>query len=213
MIESDVAPRRTQRAERPSKGDRRERALLDAAARLLEAGSFAEASVAVIAEEAEISRASFYFYFSSKQALLASLIDEAVLDFTLRILDVVDEDDASAPAEAVAATVRAAADLWWDHRTVLLASVELGASIPEVYQRNLDNFAIVRAPTVELLQRHGRVPEAHDLEQATQLVMVLMLMTERNFYDLVRGTPTTADRDALTARLTTVWLRAFGLHS
>ncbi|MDP9027569.1 MAG: TetR/AcrR family transcriptional regulator, partial [Actinomycetota bacterium] len=98
MIESDVAPRRTQRAERPSKGDRRERALLDAAARLLEAGRFAGASVSEIAEEAEISRAAFYFYFASKQALLASLIDEAVSEFNARIVDVLDTDDFSAPA-------------------------------------------------------------------------------------------------------------------
>ncbi len=211
VIESDVAPRRAQRVERPSKGDRRERALLDAASRLLATGRFSDASVGDLAEEAEISRASFYFYFASKQALLASLIDEAVSDFNARIAGVLDTDVSSVPADAVRATVEAAAELWWEHRAILLASVELGTSIPEVYERTMDNFAIVVAPTVELLQRHGRVPEAESLEDATRLVMILILMTERNFFDLVRGTPTEAERDALTERLATVWLRAFGL--
>lgn len=211
VIESDVAPRRTQRQDRPSKGDRRERALLDAAGRLLATGRFAAASVAELADEADISRANFYFYFSSKQALLASLIDEAVSDFNASILEVLESDDSSAPAAAVRATVEAAATLWWDHRTVLLASTELGAAIPEVYERTMQNMAIVRRPTVELLQRHGRVPEASNLDDATRLVMILMLMTERNFVDLVRGNPTVADRDTLTAALTAVWLRAFGL--
>lgn len=211
MIESDVAPRRTQRADRPSKGDRRERALLDAAGRLLATGRFSAASISEIAEEAEISRAAFYFYFASKQALLATLIDEAVADFNDRILAVLDADDFAEPADAVRATVEAAATLWWDHRTVLLAGAELGSAIPEVYERTMQNMAIVRRPTVELLRRHGRVPEANDPEDATRLVMILMLMTERNFLDLVRGEPTIAERDILTDALTTVWLRAFGL--
>ncbi len=213
MIESDVAPRRTQRADRPSKGDRRERALLDAAARLLAAGRFASASVSEIAEEAEISRAAFYFYFASKQALLASLIDEAVSEFNAEIVAVLDPERFATPADAVRATVEAAAQLWWEHGTVLLASNELGFAIPEVYERGRQNFAIVRAPTVELLQRDGRVPEAENVEDATRLVMILMLMTERNFLDLMRGEPTVAERDALTHALTTVWLRAFGLAS
>jgi len=212
-MESVVAPRRSQRAERPSKGDRRERALLDAAGRLLASGRFSAASIGDLAREAQISRASFYFYFASKQALLATLIDDAISDFNARVVDVVDADNSPTPALAVRSTIEAAADLWWEHRTILLASVELGTTIPEVYERMTQNFGIVRAPTVELLRRHGRVPEAQNRDDATQLVMILMLMSERNFFDLMRGTATRGELDSLTDRLTTVWLRAFGLES
>lgn len=211
MQTTDVTPRRAQRTEHPSKGDRRERALLDAADRLLTAGRFASASIAEIAEEAGLSRASFYFYFASKQALLASLVDAAIAEFNASILIVADGDDSLEASEAVRSTVRAAAKLWWDHRDVLKASVELGATIPEVYDRTISNFEIVRAPTVALLRRHGNVPEATDPEAATQLVMILMLMSERNFFDLMRGDPTASERDDLTERLSLVWLRAFGL--
>ena len=72
------------------------------------------------------------------------------------------------------------------------------------------NIAVVREPTVALLRRHGQVPEAHDAADAEQLVTALILMTERTFYDLMRGTPTLAQRDALTTRLTRIWQRAFG---
>jgi AcrR family transcriptional regulator len=211
MEESLVTPRRLQRGERPSKGDRRERALLDAAGRLLAGGRFAGASISEIAQEAGLSRGNFYFYFASKQALLANLVDAAIAEFNSSIQAVTENDDSVTPAEAVRSTVRSAATLWWEHRDVLLASVELGTTIPEVYDRTIANLAIVRTPTVALLQRHGTVPEAEDTDAATQLVMILTLMSERNFFDLMRGDPTVAERDALSERLALVWLRAFGL--
>ncbi|MHC5794808.1 TetR/AcrR family transcriptional regulator [Lacisediminihabitans sp. FW035] len=213
MIDTEVSPRRAQRQEHPSKGDRRERALLEAAGRLLQAGTFGDVSVAGIASEAGISRASFYFYFASKQALLASLLDEAVQHFNARIISVVASDRFDSPADAVRSTVEAAGELWWDHRTVLCASVELGSAMPEVYERTMANLSVVGAPTVALLQRYGTVPEARDTVAAEGLVSVLMLMSERSYFDLMRGDPTPAARDALTERLVTVWLRAFGLDT
>ena len=56
VADSDLLPRRAQRRETPSKGDLRERALLDAARRLLEQGTFADVSVAEIARQHECSR-------------------------------------------------------------------------------------------------------------------------------------------------------------
>lgn len=211
MTESGVASRRAQRGERPAKGDRKEQALLDAAQRLLASGQFAAASVADIADEAELSRAGFYFYFASKQALLASVIDTAVSQFNAEIASVLAPDRVQTPVAALRATVQAAAELWWDHRAVLVASVELGATIGEVYERTMQNFSVVRAPTVALLLRAGTVPEARDPADATRLVMALLLMSERNFYDLMRGQPTLADRDQLVDRLSRIWTRAFGL--
>jgi AcrR family transcriptional regulator len=212
MTELEVAPRRAQRGERPAKGDRREQALLAAAQRLLASGDFAAASVADLAHEAEISRAGFYFYFASKQALLASVIDSAVSQFNAEIAAVLTPGRKRSPVAALRATVQAAAELWWDHRAVLVASVELGATIPEVYERTMANLAVVRAPTVALLLRAGTVPEAQDPDEATRLVMALTLMSERNFYDLMRGRPTLADRAELVDRLTRIWVRSFGLE-
>jgi hypothetical protein len=38
-----------------------------------------------------------------------------------------------------------------------------------------------------------------------------MLMSERNFFHLMRGNPTIGDRESLTATLQRIWLRSFGL--
>lgn len=208
-----MTPRRAARREVLAKGDRREAELRAIAGRMLADGSFTRASIGDIAEEAGMTRANFYFYFASKQALLADVIDSTVRTFNSRILEALDPDSSTSPIEAIAATVREAADLWWDNRDVLVASYELGASVPEVYERSMANFAIVCEPTVALLMRVGRVPEARDVAEATGLVMALVLMSERNYYDLMRGTPTLAERDELRDRLSRVWIRAFGMEA
>jgi AcrR family transcriptional regulator len=213
--ESLSTPRRAQKAarERPSKGDQREQALLTVAERLLDEGRFGEAPVGELAAESGISRAGFYFYFASKDALLASVIDRALDQFHERIIALMAPDDERAPAEALLAATRDAADLWWEHGTVLMAATNLGATLPEVYERTVENFAVVREPTLALLLRHGTVPEAQDPEQGRALVGALLWMMERNFYDCMRSNPTRAELDALAERLGRVWVRAFGLDA
>jgi AcrR family transcriptional regulator len=211
VTDTYVIPRRAQRAETARKGDKRERDLLDAAGRLLASASFGAASVGEIAQEAGLSRASFYFYFASKQALLATLLDDAIAQFNGQIASVVNDDRFESPADAVRATVQAAAELWWEHGVLLKASVELGSAIPEVYERTMANFAVVGAPTIDLFRRDAQVPEAADHSSASALVTALMLMSERNYFHLMRGDPTIAERDSLTLTLQRIWLRSFGL--
>jgi hypothetical protein len=55
------------------------------------------------------------------------------------------------------------------------------------------------------------VHEAHDDDAASALVSALMLMSERNYFHLMRGAPTIAERDSLTTTLQWIWLRSFGL--
>lgn len=62
-----------------SKGDRRERALLDAARDLLEHKRLSQVSTDELASAAGLSRSSFYFYFDSKASVLAALLDELTL--------------------------------------------------------------------------------------------------------------------------------------
>ncbi len=107
--------------------------------------------------------------------------------------------------------MRGAADLWWEHRVAMIAGVELSATVPDVCEQGMTNVALVRAPTVELLRRYGRVPEAEDAEEAEHLVTALILMSERNFYDLARRETVRHEYDVLAARLTRIWQGAFGL--
>jgi AcrR family transcriptional regulator len=59
----------------PSKGDRREQAILDVAREALQHRSLASLTVDELAGGAGISRSSFYFYFESKSAVLTALLD------------------------------------------------------------------------------------------------------------------------------------------
>src|SRR5687768_6132105 len=63
---------------RRTTGDERERAILVTAERLLEERALHEISVDDLARGAGISRPTFYFYFSSKEAVLLTLLDRMV---------------------------------------------------------------------------------------------------------------------------------------
>jgi AcrR family transcriptional regulator len=62
----------------PTKGDQREQALLDAARIVLREKPISQVTIDELAGAAGIARSGFYFYFESKQALLAALTDQAI---------------------------------------------------------------------------------------------------------------------------------------
>lgn len=79
---------RGRRSARPS-GDDRELAILETAEKLLEERPLAEISVDDLAKGAGISRPTFYFYFSSKDAVLYSLLGRVIADADAALLDLI----------------------------------------------------------------------------------------------------------------------------
>src|SRR6266508_2314099 len=73
----ESSPTRGRRVRR-TRGDERERAILETAEQLLEERSLHEVSVDDLARGAGISRPTFYFYFPSKEAVLLTLLDRMV---------------------------------------------------------------------------------------------------------------------------------------
>jgi AcrR family transcriptional regulator len=65
----------TTRRRTPSKGDRREQAILAGARALLEAKPLSQVTTDELAAAAGLSRSSFYFYFDSKSAVATALLD------------------------------------------------------------------------------------------------------------------------------------------
>jgi AcrR family transcriptional regulator len=63
---------------RPTKGDQRERALLDAARTLFRDKAISQVTIDELAGAAGLARSGFYFYFDSKSAVLAALVDEVL---------------------------------------------------------------------------------------------------------------------------------------
>lgn len=62
----------------PTKGDQRERALLAAARLVFREKPISQVTIDELAGAAGIARSGFYFYFESKQALLAALVDQVI---------------------------------------------------------------------------------------------------------------------------------------
>lgn len=60
----------------PTKGDLREKAILEAAGTLLDSKPLSAVTTDELAGAAGLSRSSFYFYFDSKAAVLTALLDE-----------------------------------------------------------------------------------------------------------------------------------------
>jgi TetR/AcrR family transcriptional regulator, ethionamide resistance regulator len=64
----------------PTKGDQREQALIDAARAVFREKPIGQVTIDELAGAAGIARSGFYFYFESKQALLAALVDQRLAE-------------------------------------------------------------------------------------------------------------------------------------
>lgn len=120
-----------------TKGDRRERAIVETAKELLKTVPPAQITIDRLAAGAGISRSSFYFYFDSKTAVLEALLAEIAREMEAAARGWLDGagDDPAALREALGVSAR----LWGEHGTLLRSA--LLAEDPE--------FAEFRARVVE----------------------------------------------------------------
>ena len=214
MAGDAVTSRRMQRARTapPRRGDERELALLETAERLLREGRFDAASLEDIARDAGMSRPNFYFYFASKQALLASLVSRTLGNMRDELLARASSRPAGAqPLAAVHAGLHAASEVWWRHTDVLITAVHMAGAAPEIFEQlQAMNDALLDACAEELVAV-GRTPETRDLASARETARMLMWMGERTAYVLARTKPDRAQYQALADRLYGLWLRAAGI--
>jgi AcrR family transcriptional regulator len=192
------------------KGDDRERRLMETAEELLAEGAFDETPVAELAARAGLSRPTFYFYFASKETLLASVIDVAHEEIATR-LELALGDEQLAPSQRLAAAISAAADAWWEHRAAMSAAMRLAGSVPELDERLQQAMGGVDARCTDLLMAHGDVPERHDRRAATALIATLALLNQRTFAAAMRSARRRADLRPYEQRLLTIWVRTLGL--
>ncbi|MGA8333161.1 MAG: helix-turn-helix domain-containing protein [Solirubrobacteraceae bacterium] len=203
-----TAPLRRRVTQQP-KGDARERRLLAAAQRLMAQDDFERASVSELAAAAGVSRPTFYFYFQSKDALLASVIDTtqsqiaASLDAALRT--------PGPPLQRLAAAIAAAADAWWEHRATMSAAIALAAKMPALETRMMAAMDGINEQCTELLLTHGTAPEREDRTAAQALVSTLALLNERAFSHALATARDRADLIPLQRRLLVIWQRTLGL--
>ncbi|WP_067593104.1 MULTISPECIES: TetR/AcrR family transcriptional regulator [Amycolatopsis] len=193
--------RSTRRRTAPTKGDLRERAILDAAEQQLNSTGGAGMTVATIAQDAGITRGALYFYFGSKNEVLAALVERTVTELRAEV-DAVDTA-ASAPGDAVRQGIERTARMWREHGTVMRTAVELSPSVPAIDQA-------WRSAVIALADTMGGVAERAGLPSGTaaEVAAALVWMTERVFYQAFVAD---SSLDDAAATLTRVWLSALGI--
>jgi AcrR family transcriptional regulator len=96
-------------------------AIFDATERLLAEVPLHDLSVAQIIAAAGISRATFYFYFSSKFAVVSGLLARVMEEIFEVVQPFTQRDEDVAPEEALKDSLSAAVALWASHRPALRA--------------------------------------------------------------------------------------------
>ena len=193
----------------PSGSELRER-ILDALRDLLSERTFDTLSVAEIISAAGVSRASFYFYFAGKQAVLAELVRRAVGA----------GHEAAQPwvqatggrREALRAGIDGGAELWLTNAAVLRAIVESWASDPQLRQLWLTQMATFTEAAVARIEadRHADPAVAARLRDVDvrALAASLTWTGERLYYLAASGVPPFDDRTVLVDTLTHLWVSA-----
>ncbi|WP_205698842.1 TetR/AcrR family transcriptional regulator [Conexibacter sp. SYSU D00693] len=199
---------RSERRARHSRDTEAETAILDAAEALLEQVALHELKVAEIIERAGISRATFYFYFTSKFAVIAAVLSRSIDEIFEAVQPWVAGDE-DPPADRLLRSIEAAGRIWGEHRGVLTsiseswpADEELRALWLAVTERFIDAFTA--AVEGDVARGEATVPG-----DVRRFVTGLFWGTERVFYIAARGVePSLPDVDAAVEVMQRTWLHA-----
>ncbi len=178
-------PRRRPRAHT---GDQAiEKAVFAATEQLLAITPLHEISVAQILAEAELSRASFYHYFSSKYDVVTSLMTKIFEDmYSETHTDL--EGEWTDPAAALRMSLRPAMETWFEHRAVIQAVLENQHAVPDlakVWSAVSEPFQAALAAQIQQQRDVGRAREGLPAEA---IASMLISAAERIFYVGSTGT-------------------------
>lgn len=197
---------RGRRPRRPS-GDDRERAILATAERLLAERSLGEISVDDLARGAGISRPTFYFYFTSKDAVVLTLLDRVAEEARAIRGRALEEAGTDVPQLWRRGLV-SILETFKQHRALMLAVSEMVPSSGEardLWGRIMGGFVEDIQLGIEAERARGAAPGGIP---ARQLAIALNWMTERTFGATLSGQePALAEEEALEVLLG-IWSRA-----
>lgn len=193
------------------RGYDREAALLAIGERLVTEGTFSETPISSIAREAGLSRPGFYFYFASKDELLAELVARTLARSNEQWVEVMNRPILD-PEETVGVVVKRSAEMWEDRPLVLSAAVELFSRVPAIREQWLQAITEAREPLAELIVRLTRIAENRDPDRARDLAEALIWMFERSFYVATFQGAGQKEYEALTKTITDAWVSAMGLR-
>ncbi len=175
----------TRRARRgPTKGDRKESAILDTAWQLLGRQPLASITVEDLAGGAGISRSAFYFYFDSRDAVIAALSDRVAADIRSAMSAFFTTSD-DATIDDLRAAVAGYLERWHTHGSVLRAMSTLSESDADLraFWDDLSRELLVEAEqAIERERAAGRALPGPP--GAAELARVLFAMLWRTGYEI-----------------------------
>ncbi|MFD0735997.1 TetR/AcrR family transcriptional regulator [Planotetraspora mira] len=186
----------------PASAELRER-ILSATRELLQESRFDTLSVADILTAAEVSRASFYFYFPSKQAVLGELVREAVTQGQEAAQPWI--DGRQDPVAALRAGVREGARLWSANAGVLMAIVESWGSDEDLRALWLEQMDLFTDAAVARIRSDPHVLRRLGDADVRAVAASLTWMGERLYYLAAAGVPPFDDEETLVEVLTDAW--------
>ncbi len=136
---------------RRTTGTTARRAILVTAERLLEERAVHEISVDDLARGAGISRPTFYFYFSSKEAVLLTLLDRMVEEARDRMGEAL-ERFSEDPAHWLREGITAIYETFRSHRAVTLAGADAlatSAEVRDLWSRVMEGWVQLTAAVIE----------------------------------------------------------------
>jgi AcrR family transcriptional regulator len=187
----------------PTKGDQREQALIDAARAVFRDKSISQVTIDELAGAAGIARSGFYFYFESKQVLLAALVDQRLAESDLEMAEWLASDglDRDALRRGLAAGLaRWKVDGRWLREAFI--TPDPGPEVMHVRDRLVDEGCTMFSTRIERDARAGRtVPGLPDL--VAKMAVHLRSITFADVY----ANPGSYDEDELLDTLTDAILR------
>jgi AcrR family transcriptional regulator len=183
-----------------------EAAIFDATERLLGDVSLHELSVAQIITAAGISRATFYFYFSSKFAVLGGLLAQVSEEIFEVVQPFVHRQESVPPEQALRESLTAATALWQRHRPALRAIHEhwnTTDQLRDLWIRVMARFTEAVAAELERQREAGLA--RHSIDSQT-IAATLVWSTAQCLYVSGMGVePTLPDEQTALAALITLW--------
>jgi AcrR family transcriptional regulator len=138
--------------------------------------------VAQIIAEAEISRATFYFYFSSKFAVVSGLLAQVMDQIFEVVQPFVQRSEDISPAEALRRSLSGATQLWQSHRPAMRAIHEHWNTTPELRELWLgvvERFTDAISAEIDRERQTGIAPDGAG---SRQVAAALLWGTERCLY-------------------------------